>query len=297
MKQSSGPLAVENFPGNHFDFSTYLSKRARAQSGACAEVQFPDYGTVLWSPGSRIYSRKALRFQDLSWKKERELSIAHAQRCIFVVMEQFSGPLAVEMIPGKQESTAISAPILPRGGELSLFHAQRCSFLIMEHCCGPLAVEFFPGKHCDFSTYLTKSRELSLAHALRFNFLIMEQCCGPLAVKFVPGNTAISALILPREREISLAHAQRCNLKIMELCCGHMAVEIIPGNHCDFRTYLTKRARAQSGACAEVQFPDYGTGLWSPGSRNCSRKALRFQHLSYKESENSVWRMCRGAIS
>jgi hypothetical protein len=37
------------------------------------------------------------------------------------------------------------------------------------------------------------------------------------------------------------------------------AVEIIPGKHCDFSTYLAKRARAQSGACAEVQFAVYGT--------------------------------------
>jgi hypothetical protein len=41
-----------------------------------------------------------------------------------------------------------------------------------------------------------------------------------------------------------------------------LAVEIIPGNHCDFSTYLTKRARTQSCACAEVQFPDYETELW-----------------------------------
>jgi hypothetical protein len=50
MEQISGPLAVEIFPGKHCNFSTYLAKRARAQSGARAEVQFPDYGTVLWSP-------------------------------------------------------------------------------------------------------------------------------------------------------------------------------------------------------------------------------------------------------
>jgi hypothetical protein len=47
MKQSCGPLAVEIVPEEHCDFSTYLAKRAKAQSGACAEVQFPDYGTVL----------------------------------------------------------------------------------------------------------------------------------------------------------------------------------------------------------------------------------------------------------
>jgi hypothetical protein len=60
----------------------------------------------------------------------------------------------------------------------------------------------------------------------------------------------------------------------MEQSCGPLAVGIVPGKHCDFSTYLAKRARAQSVACAEVQFPDYGIGLWSLGSRNVSRKAL-----------------------
>jgi hypothetical protein len=59
----------------------------------------------------------------------------------------------------------------------------------------------------------------------------------------------------------------------MKQCCGIMEVEIIPGNHCDFSTYLAQRARTQSGACAEVNFSVYETVLWSPGSRNCSRKA------------------------
>jgi hypothetical protein len=46
-----------------------------------------------------------------------------------------------------------------------------------------------------------------------------------------------------------------------------MAVEIIPGKNCDFSSYIAKRAGAQTGACAEKNFPDYGTVLWSPGSR------------------------------
>jgi hypothetical protein len=46
-----------------------------------------------------------------------------------------------------------------------------------------------------------------------------------------------------------------------------------------------------------VQFPEYGTVLRATDSRNDSRKALRFQHLSCKESESSVWRLCRGAVS
>jgi hypothetical protein len=70
-----------------------------------------------------------------------------------MIMEQGCGPLAVENF---QESTGISALILPRKRELSLEHVQRCSFLIMEQSCGHLAVEVFPGKHFDFSTYLAK---------------------------------------------------------------------------------------------------------------------------------------------
>jgi hypothetical protein len=139
-------------------------------------VHFPDYGTELWSPGSRNDLRK-------------------------------------------QESTAISAPILPIERELRLLHEQRCSFLIM------------------------------------------EQCCGALAVEIVPEITVIPAHILPRERELSLEHVRRCIFLIMELRCGPLTLEIIPGKPCDFSTILAKRARAQSGACAEVQFPVYGTEL------------------------------------
>jgi hypothetical protein len=149
-------------------------------------------------------------------------------------MEQCCGPLAVEIVPGKQEKTAISALILPIERKLRLAHAQRCRFMIMEQCCGLLAVEMFPG------------------------------------------NTAISAPIFPRERDLSLEHAQRCSFLIMEQICGPLAVEMFPGKPCDFSTYLDKSARDQSGACAEVQFPDYGTVLFSIGSRNDSRKSLRF---------------------
>jgi hypothetical protein len=100
MEHSCGPLTVEILPDKHCDFSTYLANRARAQSGAFAEVQFPDYGTVLWSTGSRKYSRKALRFQHLIGQG-RELSLAHAQMCSFLIMEQCCGPLAVEIFPRK----------------------------------------------------------------------------------------------------------------------------------------------------------------------------------------------------
>jgi hypothetical protein len=83
----------------------------------------------------------------------------------------------------------------------------------------------------------------------------------------------------------------------MEQRDGPLAVELVPGNPCDFSTYLAKRAGAQSGACAEEQFNDYGTVLWSPFNRNASKKALPIQHLSYQERETSVWRKRRGALS
>jgi hypothetical protein len=141
---------------------------------------------------------------------------------------------------------------------------------------------------------LIRVQVLNLEHAQRCSFLIMEQCCGPLTGEIVPGKTAISAPILPRVRVLSLEHAQRCSFLIMEQSCGPLSVEMIPGKYCDFRTYLAKSARAQSGACAEVHSPDYGTELWSSGSKNISRKALRFQNLSCQERVSSVWSMRKG---
>jgi hypothetical protein len=47
----------------------------------------------------------------------------------------------------------------------------------------------------------------------------------------------------------------------MEQRCGPLTVEIVPRKHCYFSTSLAKRERAQSGACAEMQFPDYGKEL------------------------------------
>jgi hypothetical protein len=89
----------------------------------------------------------------------------------------------------------------------------------------------------------------------------MEQNCGPLAVEKFQESTAISGPILPRVRELSLENAQRCSFLIMDQSCGPIAIEMVPRKHCDFSTYLAKRARAQSGACAELNFSDYGTEL------------------------------------
>jgi hypothetical protein len=230
MEKCCGPLAVEIIPGKHCVFSTNLAKRAQVQSGACSEVQFPDYGTVLWSTGSRNDSRKTAISAPIL-PREREISLAHAQRCNFLIIKHCCGPLAVEIVPGMQESSAISAPILPRERELSFAHAQRYSFLIMEQISRPLTVEIVPGKHCDFSTNLPKRAT--------------AQSGACAEVHFPDYGTELWS---PGSRNV-------------------------PGKHCDYSTYLAKRARAQPGACAEVQFPDYGRVLWSPGGRNCSRKA------------------------
>jgi hypothetical protein len=92
-------MRVEMIPGNHCDFSIYLTKRARTQSGACAEVQFPDYGKVLWSPASSNIIGKHCDFITYLAKRERELRLAHSQKYTFLIMEQCCGPLAVLMIP------------------------------------------------------------------------------------------------------------------------------------------------------------------------------------------------------
>jgi hypothetical protein len=98
-------------------------------------------------------------------------------------MEQRFSPLAVEKF---QESTAISALILPRERDLSLEHAQRGSFLIMEQCCGPLYVEFVAGNTVISAPILPRERELSLAHEQRCSFQNKEQSCGPLPVEIFP---------------------------------------------------------------------------------------------------------------
>jgi hypothetical protein len=89
----------------------------------------------------------------------------------------------------------------------------------------------------------------------------MEECCGHTSVEIIPGNNCDFRTYLAKRVRAKLDHAQRCSFLIMEQSCGSLAVEIFSENHCDFRTYLPKRARAQSSACAEVQYPDYGTEL------------------------------------
>jgi hypothetical protein len=42
---------------------------ATLQSFVCAEVEFPDYGRVLWAAGNGNYSRKTLRFQHLPYQE------------------------------------------------------------------------------------------------------------------------------------------------------------------------------------------------------------------------------------
>jgi hypothetical protein len=103
MEQYCGPQAVEFIPGKHCYFSTYLAKRERDQSGAFTEVQFPDYGTALWSPGSRIYSRKAGKHCDFStyFNKRARAQLAACAEMQLPDYGTVLWPLAVEMIPGK----------------------------------------------------------------------------------------------------------------------------------------------------------------------------------------------------
>jgi protein maelstrom len=47
-------------------------------------------------------------------------------------------------------------------------------------------------------------------------------------------------------RNCSLSYVHRWSFRIMEECCGVLEIEIIPGKHCDFDTYLIKRAYLRS---------------------------------------------------
>jgi hypothetical protein len=154
-EQCCGPQSLEIFPQKHCYFCTSLAKGARALSGACAEGQFPDYGTVLWSPGSRNGSRKSGKHSDFSTyiaKSARTQSGA----CAEVHFPDFR---TVLLSPGSRNCSRkaqLFQHLSCQEREVSLAHAQRCSFLIIEQCCGLLAVELFPGKHCFFSTYFAK---------------------------------------------------------------------------------------------------------------------------------------------
>jgi hypothetical protein len=145
-------LTVEMVPGNHRDFSTYLAKKARAQSGACAKVHFPDYGTVMWSLAAEIVPGKHCDFSTYLAKGARAQSGACAE-------VQFPDYGTVLYSPGSRNYSWKALRfqhIFCQEGELSLAHAQMCNFLIMEQSCGPLAVEIVPGKNRYFSSYLAK---------------------------------------------------------------------------------------------------------------------------------------------
>jgi hypothetical protein len=85
MEQCCGSLAVEIIPGKHCYFSTYLAKRARAQSGECAEVHFLDYGTELWFLAIEIVLKNTAISAPIL-PRERVLNLVHAQRCNFLIM-------------------------------------------------------------------------------------------------------------------------------------------------------------------------------------------------------------------
>jgi hypothetical protein len=107
-------------------------------------VQFHDYGTVLWSPGSRNGSRKAgnhCDFRTYLTKRERELSLALVQRCSFLIMEQCCGPLAVEFFPGNH---CDFSTYLPKRARAQSGACPELQFPVMEQCCGPLAVKIIP---------------------------------------------------------------------------------------------------------------------------------------------------------
>jgi hypothetical protein len=151
MEQCSGPLEVEIVPRKHCDFSHYLAKGTGAQSGACAEVQFPDYGTELCSLVVEMVPGKHCHFSTYFAKRARARSGACAE-VQFPDYETMLWSPGIRNFSRKAGKHCDFSTYLTRERELSLSQAQRCSFLIIEQCCGPLPVEMVPGKHCYFRT-------------------------------------------------------------------------------------------------------------------------------------------------
>jgi hypothetical protein len=73
------PWQEKLLPGKHCDFSTYLATRARTQSGSCGEVQYPDYGTELWSLAVEMVPGKHCEFSTYLEKRARAQSGACAE--------------------------------------------------------------------------------------------------------------------------------------------------------------------------------------------------------------------------
>jgi hypothetical protein len=67
------------FQEKHCDFSTYLAKRARAQSGTCAEVQFSDYEECCGPLAVEIVPGKHCDFSNYLAKRARAQSGACAE--------------------------------------------------------------------------------------------------------------------------------------------------------------------------------------------------------------------------
>jgi hypothetical protein len=97
--------------------------------------------------------QESTAFSALILPRERELSLEHAQRCSFLIMEQSCGPLAVGIVPGNHYN--FSTYLAMRAGAQSGAYAE-VQFIVYGR------VLWYPGcrnnsrKHCDFSTYLTK---------------------------------------------------------------------------------------------------------------------------------------------
>jgi hypothetical protein len=159
----------------------------RAQSGACAEVQIPDYGTMLWSPGSRNCSRKAGMHSDSrTYFNKRARSQFGA--CAEV---QFPDYGTVLWAPGSRNYSRnhcdFSTLLAKRARALSGASAE-VQFREYGTDLWARGNRNLSRKALRFQHLFFQERELSLEHAQRCSILIMEQSCGPLSVEIFPGK-------------------------------------------------------------------------------------------------------------
>jgi hypothetical protein len=104
------------------------------------------------APGSRNDSRKTLRFQHLSCKRN-ESSVWSMRRGAVFHYGRVLWPLALELFPGKHCNISIYLAKRPRAQTFACTEVQFSDYGTVLWAPGSRKI---PGKHCESSTYLAK---------------------------------------------------------------------------------------------------------------------------------------------
>jgi hypothetical protein len=111
------------------------------------------------------------------------------------------------------------------------------------------------------------------------NFLAEDEMSNN-ALEFMEGISCNFHKQIEAMRHCSLSYVQRWSFLIMDECCGPLAIEFIPGKHCDFSTYLTKRATA---VYLSSRFP-----CWNPKNKYQGTTLMQNKPMQQVRAEGDV---------